>query len=297
MQRVARSLTVPVARRYRVYEPVAEVELGETFLVETSNANSPIICTPEDANPQVYREREETGPIWIRGLHPGDVVAIHVEAIEPVGHAFGGWWPEPGNNAFLPIDGGRVCFPGGLWAPLAMMIGDVYVTPVAPAPNPWDNGGNMDFRDVAPGNTLCLRVEREGGLLVLGDVHAVQGDGEVLGLGAECAADVTLRITKDATYLSDRPLIAKDRSFVALAARCDYAEARELTARDAARVLARLTGCAEQEAYLYVTTVGDLRNGAVWAVGRTEPSWARDLPVVLGLEVPLYPISPTRKAT
>jgi acetamidase/formamidase len=32
------------------------------------------------------------------------------------------------------------------------------------------------------------------GLLVLGDVHACQGDGAILGLGAACAANVTLRI-------------------------------------------------------------------------------------------------------
>ena len=37
----------------------------------------------------------------------------------------------------------------------------------------------------------------------------------------------------------------------------------------------------EEEAFLYVTTVGDLRNGALWPMGKN------DLPLVVGVEVPL----------
>jgi amidase len=291
MRRITRDHTVPVEKRYRVREPVAEVQLGETFVVETINFRTPIIRTPEDANPTQYREREETGPIFVKGIEPGDVLAIHIEAIEPVGHASGGPWDDSDTGSFLEIRGGKVHFPGGLWAPLRMMIGDIYITPSGPVSgNPWDNGGNMDFKDITPCNMLCLKAELPGGLLVLGDVHAVQGDGEILGLGAECAADVTLHITKEETFLSDRPLVKKPNSFVAIACRRDYAEARDLAARDAARVLARLRGCTEKEAFLYVATVGDLRNGAVWSMGRTEPDWIRTVALVVGLEVPLLSV-------
>jgi amidase len=288
MQRITRDHTVPPDRRYRVREPVAHVGLGETFVVETMNFRTPIIRTPADANPATYREREETGPIFIEGIREGDGLAIEVLDIRPVGHASGGCWEDPKANSFLEIRDGCVHFPGGLATPARSMIGDIYVTPPAwPPGNPWDNGGNMDFKDVAPGHTLCLKARLPGGLLVLGDVHAAQGDGEVLGLAAECAAEVTVRVTKDETYLSDRPLVAKPGRFVAIACRRDYAEARDLAARDAAEVLARLAGCTEKEAFLYVTTVGDLRNGAVWAMGKTDPEWVRHLPVCVGLDVPL----------
>jgi hypothetical protein len=80
--------------------------------------------------------------------------------------------------------------------------------------------------------------------------------------------------------LPDRPTIVKGRSFVSLACRQSYAVARDLAVDDAKRILARLTGCTEQEAYLYVSTVGDLRNGAVWPMGKN------DLPLVVGVEVP-----------
>jgi amidase len=133
-----------------------------------------------------------------------------------------------------------------------------------------------------------LRAELPGGLLVLGDCHAAQGDGEILGLGAECAAEVTLRVTRDDAYRTERPTVVKAHSFVCLACRPDYVEARDLAVQDASRLLARLTGCTEKEAYLYVTTVGGLRHGATWSMGKTEPEWMRTLPLVVGVEVPLW---------
>lgn len=287
MKRISREHVIPLDQRYRVREPVAEMALGETFVVETINFRTPIIRSPEDANPGQYRERQETGPIYIDGIAPGDVLAIHIEDIKPEGHASGGWWRDPKENSFLRIQGGKVHFPSALTIPVHMMVGDIYVTPEEPVNNPDDNGGNMDFKDIAAGNTLLLRAQLPGALLVLGDCHAAQGDGEILGLAAECAAEVTLKITKDRTFLPQRPTIIKPQSFVSIACRQDYAEARDLAVDDAKQMLARTVGCSEEEAYLFVTTVGDLRNGAVWSMGKSEPAWLKTMPVVVGVEVPL----------
>jgi amidase len=288
MKRLTRDNTVPGRMRYHVREPALEVELGESFIVETITVRTPLVRTAADATPAVYREREETGPVFVRGIVPGDVLAIDILGIAPEGHASGGRWDDSDRNSLLEISEGKVHFPGGLAAPLRMMIGDIYVAPATlPRANPWDNGGNMDFKDVAAGNTLCLKAELEGGLLVLGDLHAAQGDGEIGGLGAECAGEVTLRIARDTAFRSDRPLVRKLSSFVCIACRYDYAEARNLAAQDAAKVLSHLRGCTEKEAFLYVTTVGDLRNGAVWSLGKKKPDGTEQLPAVVGLEVPL----------
>ena len=287
-KRITRDHTIPPDLRYQVREPVAEVELGETFVVETINFRTPIIRTPEDANPKTYREREETGPIYVDGIEAGEVLRIQIDSITPEGHASGGWWRDPQENSFLRLEDGRVHFPGGLSAPQRMMIGDIYLTPAdSSGGNPWDNGGNMDFKDIAPGNALLLKAELPGGLLVLGDCHAAQGDGEMLGLAAECAAEVALTVTRDETILPERPTILKPASYVCIACREDYAAARDLAIDDACRILSRLTGCTFEEAYLFVTTVGDLRNGAVWGMGKTEPEWVRHMPLVIGVEVPL----------
>ena len=56
----------------------------------------------------------------------------------------------------------------------------------------------MDYRGFTQGVTAYLPVFVEGALLHLGDGHAVQGDGEIVGTGIETSFDVefTVRILK-----------------------------------------------------------------------------------------------------
>ena len=44
---------------------------------------------------------------------------------------------------------------------------------------PGPHGGNMDVQEVCPGATVYLPVNVPGALLHIGDVHAIQGDGEI----------------------------------------------------------------------------------------------------------------------
>lgn len=62
---------------------------------------------------------------------------------------------------------------------------------------------------------------------MLGDVHAVRGDGEIRSLDAESVADVTIQVTRDTKLLLDRPPIEKTNSFVSIATWRDYAEASD----------------------------------------------------------------------
>jgi acetamidase/formamidase len=53
----------------------------------------------------------------------------------------------------------------------------------------------MDAQEVCKGATLYLPVNVEGALVHIGDVHAIQGDGEInCGGGIECRSVVTLSI-------------------------------------------------------------------------------------------------------
>jgi len=53
------------------------------------------------------------------------------------------------------------------------------------------NGGNMDYRGFRQGVTVYFPVFAPGALFHLGDGHALQGDGEILGTGIEISMDVT----------------------------------------------------------------------------------------------------------
>jgi acetamidase/formamidase len=61
------------------------------------------------------------------------------------------------------------------------------------------HGGNMDYRGFREGVTVLLPVFVEGALLHVGDGHARQGDGEIVGTGIEVSFDVvlTVRVLKD----------------------------------------------------------------------------------------------------
>ncbi len=60
------------------------------------------------------------------------------------------------------------------------------------------HGGNMDYRGFTQGVTVHFPVFVPGALLHVGDGHALQGDGEVVGTGIEISFDVqfTVRLTK-----------------------------------------------------------------------------------------------------
>jgi acetamidase/formamidase len=63
------------------------------------------------------------------------------------------------------------------------------------------HGGNMDYKGFAQGVTVYLPVFVEGALFFVGDGHAVQGDGEIVGTGIEVSFDVqfTVRLLKGKT--------------------------------------------------------------------------------------------------
>lgn len=292
MKRLTRDHTVPGGRRYQVLEPALTLDPGETVIVETINHMTPIVRGQEDLHAHGspgYREREETGPIYVRGAQPGDMLAVRIEEIAVVGvpHAHGaGPLHEryPQQPLLIPVESGQCHFPGGLCAPLAPMVGDIYTTPPSPSPAFFDHGGNMDFTEVRPGNTLYLPVFREGGLLVLGDVHAAQGDGEVFGEGAETAADVMVTISVDRTYRHPRPLVETPDRLITLAGRGSLFDSISLAVEDMTRLFARLHGVSEQQAYVFCTVVGSLRLGG--CLSRREGAGEYCL---VGLSVPREP--------
>ena len=81
--------------------------------------------------------------------------------------------------------------------PLEPMLGRLAVAPAGTEVFgglwPGNFGGNMDSSDAREGTTVYLPIFHEGALFYFGDVHALQGDGEIVGSGLETTADVTLQ--------------------------------------------------------------------------------------------------------
>jgi len=146
-----------------------------------------------------------TGPVWIDGAEPGDVLEIEVLSTQ---HRGWGWSSVIPGLGFLKerftspylfhwhLDGDltRSLTPAIL--PIRPFLG---VMGVARAEDgkfrtraPGNFGGNLDVRELCAGSKLYLPVFVPGALFSCGDGHAAQGDGEVCINGIECPLDVTL---------------------------------------------------------------------------------------------------------
>jgi len=147
-----------------------------------------------------------TGPIFVDGAEPGDVLQIDV--LE-VAHKGWGWSSVIAGLGFLKerfaepflfhwqLEGEVTRSLAPAIVPLRPFCG---VMGVARAEDgefttrpPGVFGGNMDVRELCAGAKLYLPVLNPGALFSAGDAHAAQGDGEVCINGIECPAGVTLR--------------------------------------------------------------------------------------------------------
>jgi acetamidase/formamidase len=147
-----------------------------------------------------------TGPVWVEGAEPGDVLEIDVLSTR---HADWGWSSVIEGLGFLKdrfrepylfqwqLEGESTSSLAPAVVPLRPFLG---VMGVARAEDgkfrtrpPGSFGGNLDVRELCAGSRLYLPVYNPGALFSCGDGHAAQGDGEVCINGIECPLDVTLR--------------------------------------------------------------------------------------------------------
>ena len=201
-------------------EPCLRIADGDTIITDTIDASG------LDAHEVQVWERPNpmTGPFFVEGAEPGDTLAVRIERLTPSRAT--GWTYSPlaftvldpsaipdrpaNERAVWDIDpaAGTVRLqnppPGleGFAPPIQPMIGCFGVAPARgqaiSTASSAQNGGNMDYRLFAPGTTVWLPVSVPGALFYLGDGHACQGDGEIVGTGIETSfeMEVTLSVVK-----------------------------------------------------------------------------------------------------
>ncbi|MBM3517970.1 MAG: hypothetical protein FJX56_08885 [Alphaproteobacteria bacterium] len=217
--------------------PVLRVKQGEAFQIETDDALSGFIEDDSD-HPRVHRfvgdahvERLQqawpplynpvVGPIYVEGCERGDLLAVHIDFIDPWRYGFTGILPGIGPLAdsrrwgdcaeahvqvieHLPGPSGHTRDGKGRYSDKLTWDLEPFCGTLATAPErevftsllgqgPF--GGNIDCRDIAAGNIIYLNAYHEGGLLFVGDMHGGQGDTEFTALADETRATVQLSCT------------------------------------------------------------------------------------------------------
>ncbi len=281
-------------------QPTLTIKAGETVVIETEDAFTGQIRKPGDkrdtttipyANPQ-------TGPIFVERAEKGDMLVVEIKDIKPtIGQGAtripSYWWylGEPGSSAigrFLnaalphgsricPIKDGKVYFTEKIVLPYEPFIGTIGTAPEIEAVStyyPGPHGGNMDLPDICVGNRVYLPVRVSGALPHVGDVHAVQGDGEICGTAIEIPAESTLTIDLVKGKPIRWPRVESPDYLMAVAS-----SGTGRTLEDAIRIafielirwLEDDYGFDRMEAYQLCTQTARVRLGNVWTVAAKFP--------------------------
>jgi len=263
-------------RHHRVFEydaahpPAVTVEPGETIVVETTNAFGDQTFEPGDtlADLDLSAADPLTGPIAVAGAEPGDTLVVRIDDIELHGIGAQGIIPGFGTlewssmplHFFEPKDG-KIMWLRGIEIPLRPSLGAMGVAPKEgsiPSINPGDHGGNMDTKYLCAGSTVFYPVFHPGGLLVLGDCHQIQGDGELCGVAPETDAVVTLTLDVVKGKAIRRPRVLAESRFMVLASAETLEDAVKLATRDMVELLVEEKGLTADEAYMLITIKADI---------------------------------------
>jgi acetamidase/formamidase len=264
--------------------PVLTVDSGDTIVMETMmHSHNQVI--PGATIEQIKKLRTDfpgrgphtlTGPIFINGAEPGDVLKVHLNKIVPRAYATNfnvpgmfGQFPNvytDGQVKYLYLDLDRMVteFLPGVWIPLKPFPGTLGVARKEPGQYssvpPGEYAGNMDIRDFVAGTTLYVPVHVKGALLWSGDSHAGQGNGEVNLTAIETAykeLNVTVEVVKGKPL--DFPRIETPKSWISMGFDQDLNKAWDQAKAQTLKVITEIRSIPAEQAEAVMAQQSDCR--------------------------------------
>jgi len=263
-------------------KPVATVKPGEVVEVETWDCFANLVTPNQtlkdllESGPRLY-DNPVTGPIYVKGAEPGDLLVIEIIDISIPGMGvtavvpgFGGLEGllevSPPLTRFSQIKGRKVIYELNdgreIEVPVEPFIGTIGVSPKSEAIStvaPGKHGGNMDAPEVCPGNRLYLPVAVKGALLGLGDVHAVQGDGEICGTAIEIPSLVTMKIDLIKDKRIDWPRVESPDEIMTVCSARPLEDAVRLAVLELIKWLENDYGFERYNAYMFLSVAVKVR--------------------------------------
>ena len=253
--------------------PVLTVEPKSQITFETADALCGQITSAEDRLDALdwNRVNPATGPVYVKGAEPGDVLSVKIEAIEIAGSGVMitgknmgvlGHLLEESSTKIVPIEGNTAIFSEKIRLPLNKMIGVIGTAPKEGAIScgvPDSHGGNMDCKEIKEGATVLLPVNVPGALLALGDLHAAMADGEICVTGIEISGKVTVTVDVLKNKTLPLPMILTDTHVMTLASHEDLDQAVDMAVLNMVSYLQTEHGFPMDEAAMLLSIAGDVR--------------------------------------
>jgi acetamidase/formamidase len=270
-------------------KPVLTIHSGDTVKVETVSGNPARLEAAgaraeqiPDALRVIYKEVTDrgpgghilTGPIYVEGAEPGDVLELRILKIELTSaFAYNSFRPGAGflpddfpfaRTKIIPLDRARMLgrFSDSVEIPLRPFFGSMGVAPpeangrISSAP-PWVHAGNLDNRELVEGTTLYIPVHAKGALFEVGDGHAGQGNGEVDITAMETQLTGTFQFVVRKDIHLKWPRAETPTHYITMGLNEDLSEATRLAIREAVDFLASEKHMSREDAYMLASVAVD----------------------------------------
>jgi acetamidase/formamidase len=241
------------------YEPVESVDPGGSISFRAFGAFWAWDPDDKPQRPEGAGHPLE-GPFEVRGARAGQTLVVGIDEVVP--RDWGRTWAPPDETFTWSLDG-EWWHLGERRVRSAPFLGVIGMPPPEPGehstipPRRW--GGNIDCKELVAGTTLYLPVPVDGALLMAGDGHGAQGDGEVSGTAIECPLErATLRLGLDDRELRS-PLARTADSWLAFGFDEDLDAAAEQALQTMLDLMERELGASRPECLALASVAVDLR--------------------------------------
>ena len=256
----------------RRHEPIEHISLGEPIVLEAMDAVAGQVRSEETPLDQLdwSRVNPATGPLYIDGVEDGDTLVVDILDIELAergvclaipGAGVLGKYSFSSKAKLVEIRDGFILF-NDVRLPLKPIIGTIGVAPPRdpiPTAVPYRHGGNLDCIDITRGARLYLPVSVDGALFAAGDIHAVQGDGELCVAAVEIPGKMMFRFGVIKGRRPSWPILEYGEYYAVLTSDESLEKAVEYATEEVVYAFMNAAGWSFEEAYIFSSLAVDMR--------------------------------------
>jgi amidase len=251
-------------------KPVLRVKSGDSIIFECKDCFSQQIRKPEQlpANIDMNHINPVTGPVYVEGIAPGDTLEVHIQKItvadQGVTCVMPGYgllhdeFSEPWTK-ITKVKDGVAHFSDKIKIPVKPFPG---VLSVAPAEDPIPivvAPHHFDCKEINEGTIVYLPTYVEGALFGVGDLHSVQGDGELSATAIETDGEIQVKVVVNKSKKIMTPHIETETHYMTTSLGENTDEAAREALRQMINWLMDEKGLTRNEAYTLCSITADMK--------------------------------------